>query len=495
MDFADRIQELAERVAKQIDYCTTEEATKNALVLPFIQALGYDVFNPAEVMPELTADIGIKKGEKVDYAISVGGEPVIAMECKRANTNLTDVHASQLYRYFTVLPSVRFGVLTNGVTYLFYSDLEAPNRMDDRPFFAFDVLDYQEREVGELKKFTKSAFNLIEILETAGELKYTAALTRIISEEFESPSDDFVKFLARQVYSGNMTQKAVEQFAPMTRKALRRFLNERISERLKSALEVTGKEQAADEQAPTVVVEEVELPDGVVREDRERGIVTTEEEIEAYFVVKSILREHMDVSRLHLRDAKSYCNVLLDDSNRKPIFRMHFDLTQNQIGLFDHEKHEERIEIESPDEIYQYGDRLLATVQWYDSKFGVPAKPKTKVDKTSTDTKVYTGKSVQAFSFEGQRFEVGSWRELLLGLVEQLRIRDQMLFEKTALQMKGRKRPYFTKNPAELREAYQVNGTELYVEVNLSSQMIANICYELAERMGYSADDLVYETD
>ncbi|HET6444384.1 MAG TPA: type I restriction endonuclease, partial [candidate division Zixibacteria bacterium] len=226
MDFADRIEDLAERIPAQIEYCTTEEATKNALVMPFINLLGYDVFNPAEVVPELTADIGMKKGEKVDYAIMVGGEPVIAFECKKVGTNLNDVHASQLYRYFSALKSVRFGILTDGVEYKIYSDLDALNRMDDRPFFVFDILDYQEREVAELKKFTKSAFDLEEILATASELKYTDAIKRIISNEFDNPSDDFVTFLAKQVYSGRMTQLVREQFIEITQKALRRFLND-----------------------------------------------------------------------------------------------------------------------------------------------------------------------------------------------------------------------------------------------------------------------------
>ena len=173
----------------------------------------------------------MKKGEKVDYAIMVNDKPVIAFECKRAGTDLSDIHASQLYRYFSALNSVRFGVLTNGVEYKFYSDLDAPNRMDDRPLFVFNILEYQERQVAELKKFTKSAFNLEEILATASDLKYTAALKRIVSEEFDNPSDEFVKFLSKQVYSGVFTQSVRETFTVITQKALSRFLNERISSR------------------------------------------------------------------------------------------------------------------------------------------------------------------------------------------------------------------------------------------------------------------------
>lgn len=115
MDFIDRINELAARIPKQLDYCTTEEATKNALVLPFINALGYDIFNPTEVLPEFTADVGIKKGEKVDYAILQNGKPIMLFECKWSGADLSKAHVSQLYRYFNVVPDVRFGILTNGI--------------------------------------------------------------------------------------------------------------------------------------------------------------------------------------------------------------------------------------------------------------------------------------------------------------------------------------------------------------------------------------------
>ena len=136
MDFIDKIQELSARIPKQLNHIQTEEATKNALVMPFISALGYNVFDPTEVTPELCADVGVKKGEKVDYAILREGKPIILFECKHHAADLGKVHASQLYRHFSVTEA-RFSVLTNGLVYGFYTDLEAPNKMDERPFFEF----------------------------------------------------------------------------------------------------------------------------------------------------------------------------------------------------------------------------------------------------------------------------------------------------------------------------------------------------------------------
>ena len=139
MDFKDIIKQISERVERLKDSLPTEEATKNALIMPFINALGYDVFNPNEVLPEMTCDIGTKKGEKIDYAILENGEPIILIECKHWKQNLS-LHDNQLLRYFNV-SKAKFGVLTNGIIYKFYSDLEEPNKMDEKPFLEIDMYD------------------------------------------------------------------------------------------------------------------------------------------------------------------------------------------------------------------------------------------------------------------------------------------------------------------------------------------------------------------
>ena len=347
MDFINRMRELANRAEKQLPHCETEEATKNALVLPFISALGYDVFNPTEVLPEFTADVGIKKGEKVDYAILKEKAPLIIFECKRAGTDLSQVHASQLYRYFASVPAVRFGILTNGINYRFYSDLDAPNRMDDKPFFEFNILDIQERQIIELKKFTKPSFNLDEILTTANELKYTAAIQKLIAKEFESPSEELVRFFTKQVYTGSLTQAVRGHFRELTQTSLIRFLNDSVNERLKSALQVEQK-------PPAPPVDAAPSPESAEGEPAKKQVVTTDQETEAFFVVKSILRSIIPVKRIIMRDAQTYCGILLDDNNRKPIIRLYFNSDKLRISLFDQAKQEERITIEGIDDIYKY---------------------------------------------------------------------------------------------------------------------------------------------
>lgn len=361
MDFIDRIKQIAARAPQQMEYCKTEEATKNALIMPFINALGYDVFNPTEVVPEFTADVGIKKGEKVDYAIMIDDQPVILFECKWSGAKLNMGHESQLHRYFTAVQPVRFVVLTNGIVYQFYSDLDAPNRMDDKPFFVFDILSFQDRDVAELKKFTKSTFDLEEIVTTASDLKYMAALKKLISTEFNDPSDDFVVFLTKQVYSGIVTKNVREQFSDIVKRALRSFVNDSINARLQQAIgdevEVTAAPQAEAEENEEDVDEEA---------SRKPTINTTEEEIEGFFVIKSILREVVDVKRVQMRDTKSYCGILLDDNNRKPIVRLHFNRTQKYIGIFDSDKNETREPIDEIDDIYKHASAIVATVKQYE---------------------------------------------------------------------------------------------------------------------------------
>lgn len=359
MDLIDRLQALGHRAAKQIEHLKTEEAAKTALVLPFISALGYDVFDPTEVIPEFTADVGTKKGEKVDYAIMGEEEhPIMLFECKSVQCNLNEAHASQLYRYFSVTQA-RVGVLTNGLVYRFFSDLEEPNKMDPKPFLELDLLNLTEAAVAEVKRLSKSSFDVDNVVSAAVELKYTKGIKRVLIEEFQTPSDDLIRLLAKQVYSKNLTQAVRDQFRPIVKRALAQFISERINERLQHAL--NDEAGASDESDP----EEKEpiLPEGVV--SIVGDIVTTEDEVEGYRIVKSIMREVVDVSRVAMRDTKSYCGILFDDNNRKPICRLRFNSSQYYLGLFDAEKNEDKVPIDSLDDIYKYADRLKATAGFY----------------------------------------------------------------------------------------------------------------------------------
>lgn len=354
MDLIDRISEISKRISTLGPTLVTEEATKNALIMPFIQALGYDVFNPLEVVPEYTTDHGVKKGEKVDYAVKKDDEIIMLIECKKFGSNLSPEHASQLYRYFSV-SEARFSVLTNGVEYMFFSDLEKPNQMDSKPFFIIDLNKFEKHEIEELKKFTKNSFNLDDILNTASDLKYTNEVKKILNKELESPSDEFVRFFASKIYSGRLTQTVMEQFKQIVLKARKQFINEKINERLESALSHPEQQDEKYETGVDTLQTESKFDD---------DIETTEEEIEAYNIVKAILRVETDVNRITLRDTKSYCGVLLDDNNRKPLCRFHFNTKQKYIGILTN-KVETRIAIESLDDIFNYSKDLIKTIKEY----------------------------------------------------------------------------------------------------------------------------------
>ncbi|MFD3245822.1 type I restriction endonuclease [Rahnella aquatilis] len=360
MEILEQLNSLAVKIKQQSPLIQTEEATKNAFVMPFInKILGYDVFDPTEVIPEFICDVGTKKGEKIDYAILKGGEIQILVECKKIGESLNVNHASQLFRYFHVT-NARISILTNGQVYKFFTDLDAPNKMDEKPFFELDLLDLDENLVPELIKLTKSAFDVESIVNAAGELKYVSQIKKIFLTQFTNPEEDFVKFFASRVYDGILTQKVREQFNTLTRKAASQLLNDQVNERLKSALSGTVQNVPAKE-----IEEESGTTPAIINTPETDQIITSEEELEGFHIVKSIIRTIVDAKRITPRDTKSYFGILIDDNNRKPICRLHFNRTQFYIGLFDAEKNETRHPIDSLDDIYQFTEHLNKTAQSY----------------------------------------------------------------------------------------------------------------------------------
>jgi len=366
VDLIDRLTELANRIKRQRDQVKTEEAVKTAFILPFIQALGYDVFNPAEVIPELTADHGVKKGEKVDYGIKLDEKIMILIECKQVDAPLEAKHAGQLFRYFTVTEA-RFGVLTDGTRYLFYTDLEAPNKMDERPFFEFNLLDFNEASVDELKKFSKTAFDVDIIVSTASNLKYLRALLSEVKAEFASPSEDLVRLLAGRSMPGvRFTAQVKEQYTELTRRALDTFLNESINLRLKSAMSTDGASASVVTAFATPAVRlEVSAPATSETAVDDPDVATTEEEYDAHRIIQAIGSEIADPDDIVMRDAKSYCAILYKDNNRRPIARLYFNRKKAlQIGIFK-EEGETKVDIERLTDIFKLRAEILAIIKQY----------------------------------------------------------------------------------------------------------------------------------
>lgn len=350
MELQTQLKQLADKIHQLKDKIETEESTKHAFVLPFINTLGYDTFNPLEVVPEYVADIGIKKGEKVDYAIVQNGEPIMIIECKNWKENLS-VHGSQLFRYFHV-SKTRFALLTNGIQYQFFTDLDEQNKMDEKPFLEFDIAALKDSAVNEIAKFHKSNFDINKILDNASSLKYIKEIRKQIDVELEKPSADFVRLFTSKVYNGRLTEKVMEEFTELVQKAFGQLIGEKINERLHFAL---NKE---------VIIQEKDL----IEEPEANRLNTNEEELEAYRIVVAILRRKVPTNRIVHRDTQSYFGILLDDNNRKPLCRLHLNGGKKYIGLFNDNKVENKQPLETIDDIYNFELELMDTVGLYETE-------------------------------------------------------------------------------------------------------------------------------
>lgn len=340
MDFKDTLKTFIDRLEMLKDTVQTEEATKMSLIVPFFQLLGYDVFNPLEFCPEYTADVGIKKGEKVDYAILVKNEPVILIEAKAANRRL-DKHSSQLFRYF-VTTSAKFAILTNGIIYKFYTDLEETNKMDKEPFLEINLLNLKDSQIAQLAKFKKEELNIADILDSASLLKYNNLFKNYIEQQFQNPTDEMVKFFLQPIYKGAKTQTVIEKFRPILKKALHDYLNEIINEKLQSAINSTST--AGSLEAETL---------------------TSEEEWNAFSLIKNLLKDTLDTNKITYKCTESYTAILYDNNTRKWICRLILKNSLKILIIPDENKREVRCSISSIDEISAYTDQLIEVCNRY----------------------------------------------------------------------------------------------------------------------------------
>lgn len=352
MEINERMQQLAKRIEAIRASIATEEATKTSMIMPFFQILGYDVFNPLEFVPEYTADVGLKKKEKVDYAIIVDDKPLIFIECKSCNENL-DKHSSQLIRYFNSTLDAKFAILTNGIIYKFFTDLDNSNVMDDAPFLTIDLLKLKDRDIAELNKFKKDALDVDNIISAAEELKYTSLIKNWMERETESPSANFVKLILNDIFSGVKSQKVIDQFTPIIKKALNQYVNDTINSKLQNVLNKDVDIAATDD------------VDDEKTTEKKREIITTVEEIESYGIIKSILRQTVDSERVTYRDAERYFTILLDDSNRKWICRVYLNGSKKHIDISDNDKNAIRYDIEKLDDIYKYSNEIIEACKKY----------------------------------------------------------------------------------------------------------------------------------
>lgn len=355
MDFKDTVMQLAERIEKQKDAITTEEGTKNAFIMPMIAALGYDIFNPFEVVPEMDCDL-TKKGDRLDYAIMKNKQAILLIECKHCKQNL-NLHSTQLSKYYAA-SNARFGVLTNGIEYRFYADLDKANIMDEKPFLIVNMLDLADTDIEQLKKFHKSYYNESEILSTAQELQIMIQVKNILNKNFQSPGDEFTRYFVKCMNDGKSSAKLIEQYKPIIKKSISSVINDIIQDRLNLASK-NIEQQAVGMSSQLAMIDEQDgniLPDGVVAKENE--IVTTQEEIDAYNIIRSILRKLTDAKRIIYNDTKSYF-VIAFDSKWYWICRLSLKPYSKRIGFPTQDgKSCEWVQIASLDDIFDYAEKL-----------------------------------------------------------------------------------------------------------------------------------------
>lgn len=321
MDIKDQLGELVKKIEKYRPQIKNEEMTKTALILPFFDILGYDTRNPFEFHPEYTADIADYKGERIDYAVLINDELQILVEAKPCDDSL-DKYDKQLARYFNATKA-KLGILTNGIIYKIFTDLDKPNVMDEKPFLEIDLFQIKDHEINELKKFSKFNFDLENILTSAEELKYSNLLKKHLKQQFDNPDERFISYLIGEVYDGVKTQKIKDKFESIIKASLDQFANDIVRNKLEVALESSDKGDKAEA-----------IKNTNNDEESKTLVNTTVTELEGLGIIKAILREELsEIKRVTYRDTQSYFSVLLDDNARKWICRLYLNTAVKYISF------------------------------------------------------------------------------------------------------------------------------------------------------------------
>lgn len=303
MEFKEELQQLSIQIAERRIHVTNEEMTKQSLILPFIQVLGFDIYNPLEVRPEYTADFGKKKGEKVDYAIFKDSIPMMFFEAKSVKEKLPN-HDAQLCRYFNSTKDVGLGVITNGIEYRFFTDIDDTNIMDEKPFLTVNITKLKESDFENLAKFRKNSFNKESLTKCAEDLTYTSTLDENIKELFKNPSDEFIRFLIKDFQFHRITSSIVEKFKPIVKQSISNAVLIMVSEGL--------CRQEADNIIETSIIIENEMNDKIIN----NRIITTEDELKSFEYIKEMLLKFgRNTDQLGFKDTTNYFSIYVSNVN------------------------------------------------------------------------------------------------------------------------------------------------------------------------------------
>lgn len=320
--FKERIASHAEHVKKVAHICTTEETTKQALILPLLDILGFSAFDPNKVRAEYQADFpGAKSGERVDYALFCNGAPVMFIEAKSYTENLSN-HCPQLSRYFNATPEVAICAITNGREWRFFTDLSNKNIMDSEPFLTVDVTMLNENDMAQLYQFRHDKFQPDALRSLAEESIYLTAFTESITESLKEVDLDFVRYVAGRA---NIQRQFTQRYLESIRHIVKQAVQNTVSSMVVSGLSAP---KVQEETAP--VEKEQEDPTAPIIDPENNKIVTTYAERRLFDLVKSILP---DDASIEAKDTESYFGVLVDGKSNRWILR-YFDNKQRPSVIF-----------------------------------------------------------------------------------------------------------------------------------------------------------------
>ena len=321
--FKERIASHAEHVKKVAHICTTEETTKQALILPLLDILGFSAFDPNKVRAEYQADFpGAKSGERVDYALFCNGVPVMFIEAKSYSENLSN-HCPQLSRYFNATPEVAICAITNGREWRFFTDLSNKNIMDSEPFLTVDITMLNENDVAQLYQFRHDKFQPDALRSLAEESIYLTAFTESITESLKEVDLDFVRYVAGRA---NIQRQFTQRYLESIRHIVKQAVQNTVSSMIVSGLSAPK----VQEEAAPVETGRQEDPTAPIIDPENNKIVTTYAERRLFDLVKSILP---DDASIEAKDTESYFGVLVDGKSNRWILR-YFDNKQRPSVIF-----------------------------------------------------------------------------------------------------------------------------------------------------------------
>ncbi|MFV8941822.1 type I restriction endonuclease [Moellerella wisconsensis] len=369
-NFKLKLKNHVEHVKHVGQHCTTEETTKQALILPFLEILGFSPYDPQKVKAEYGADFpGVKANERVDYALFCQSVPVMFIEAKCYFEKL-DNHCPQLSRYFNSTPEVTISAITNGLEWRFFTDLKQKNVMDPTPFLRIRMDEISDADAGQLFRFRHDKFKPEALRTLAEESVYLSAFTKTISSSLRDVDSEFVRYVAsKSNVERQLNQRFIDSITPLVKQAVERSVSAMVVSGLSGKFNY-GEEPV--EIVPEGSQEQTELKD-IIDPDNP-NIVTTTTELTLFEKIKQIT----GCEEIEYKDTESYFGVLYQGKVNRWIVRFYdkknssyitvpielTDLLTNEIKRAGLELNNNRITVSSPEDILRIAGIILDSFEY-----------------------------------------------------------------------------------------------------------------------------------